>query len=173
MDVEQAVGSVRVVRQFLPEPLSDDDLNAILDAGRRTGSSKNLQRWQFIVVRDRDRLEQLAKVGNFAGHLAGAPAAVALVTPDPRAANAPLSVTFDIGRAAQNMVLVAWGRGIGSAPATVYDQMLCRQILGYPADQHCEYIVDFGRPADATEMNRRARRGGRLTLPEVVRFEHW
>jgi nitroreductase len=41
---------------------------------------------------------------------------------------------WDLGRAAQNMTLAAWELGIGSVPATVYDQPLARELLGYPAD---------------------------------------
>ena len=118
-------------------------------------------------------LERLAAVGPFAGHLAGGAVAIALVTPDPDAANSPLSVMWDLGRAAQNMVLVAWARGIGSVPATVYDHDACREILGYPADQHCEYILDFGHPAAAETMTRPLRRGGRLALEDVVFSERW
>jgi len=119
MELDDAVRRVRVVRRFSDELLPDDAVEAILDAGRRAGSSKNLQRWHFIVIRERARLEALAAVGPFAGHIAGANVAVALVTPDPGAADSPYSVLWDLGRAAQNMVLTAWARGIGSAPATV------------------------------------------------------
>ena len=108
MEVEEAVSRMRVIRHFSPEPLAADDLLAILEAGRHTGSSKNLQRWHFIVVQDRERLTQLSAVGLFAGHLAGGAAAVALVTPDPNAPGASLSITLDSGRAAQSMMLAAW-----------------------------------------------------------------
>ena len=172
MDVEQAVTKLHVVRRFRDEPLGDQDLRAILDAGRHAGSSKNLQRWHFIVVRDRATLIALAKVGPFAQHLAGGAAAIALVTPDP-AADEPLSVMWDLGRAAQNMVLAAWARGIGSVPATVYDQDLCRGILGYPADAHCEYLLNFGYPAAADTLSRQLRKGGRRVLEEVVYYERW
>ena len=92
MEVERAVTKLRVVRRFRDQPLSDDDLRAILDAGRRAGSSKNLQRWHFIVIRDRPTLTALAEVGPFAEHLAGGAAAIALVTPDPASADSHLSV---------------------------------------------------------------------------------
>ena len=173
MEVERAVRKLRVVRRFRDEPLADDDLHAILEAGRRAGSSKNLQRWHFIVVRDRATLTALAKVGPFAEHLAGGAVAIALVTPDPAAADSPLSVIWDLGRVAQNMCLAAWERGIGSVPATVYDHDLCRRILGYPADQHCEYLLNFGHPADAAAMTRPLRKGGRRPLVEVVYYERW
>ncbi|HUP83083.1 MAG TPA: nitroreductase family protein [Candidatus Limnocylindria bacterium] len=172
MEVGAALRSLRVVRRFRDEPLSDDDLRAILDAGRRTGSSKNLQRWHFIVVKDRATLTALAEVGDFAGHLAGGAAAIALVTPDP-AAGEPLSVMWDLGRAAQNMTLAAWGRGVGSVPATVYNQDLCRSILGYPADQHCEYLLNFGYAANPEALSRPLRKGGRRPIDEVVYYERW
>jgi nitroreductase len=172
MELEEAVRHLRVVRRFRDEPLSQDDLTAILNAGRRAGSSKNLQRWHFIVVRERATLEALAKVGAYAGHLAGGAAAIALVTPDP-AGDEPLSVMWDLGRAAQNMCLVAWARGIGSVPATVYDQDLCRRILGYPTDAHCEYLLNFGYPADDAAQTKPLKKGGRRPLDEVVYYERW
>jgi nitroreductase len=173
VEVEEALKKLRAVRRFRAEPLAEDDLRAILEAGRRAGSSKNLQRWHFIVVRDPATLGELADVGPFAGHLAGGAAAIALVTPDPEAADLPLSVMWDLGRAAQNMTIAAWARGIGSVPATVYDQGLCRGILGYPADQHCEYLLNFGYPADEISMRRTPRKGGRRPFIEVVYYECW
>ena len=80
---------------------------------------------------------ELARLGPWAGHLAGATLAIALVTPDPRAPDAPLSIMFDLGQAAANMMLAAWALGIGSVPATVYEQDLARQLLGHPASHHC------------------------------------
>jgi nitroreductase len=170
---------VRVIRRFADRPLEPDHLDRILRAGRRAGSSKNLQRWTFIACRDRGRLEALSKVGPWAGHLAGAAVGIALVTPDPRGAldprgdGAPLSIMWDLGRAAQNMVLAAWELGIGSAPATVYDHDLARELLGYPADQHCEYLLSFGYPADPTDLTRPPKAGGRHDLDEMVRSERW
>lgn len=173
MDVEDAIGRLRVVRQFSGEAVDDDDVRAILEAARRSGSSKNLQRWQFIVVRDRDTLRRLSTVGAYAGHLAGANVAIALVTPEGRSPASERSIMWDVGRAAQNMVLLAWARGIGSAPATVYEHDLCREILRYPADQHCEYILSFGHPADPDDLARPRRAGGRRPLAEIVHHETW
>ena len=173
MDVEEAIRRLHVVRKFTTEPIGDDDLRAILDAGRRTGSSKNLQRWHFIVVRERSTLARLSKVGPYAGHLEGGALAVALVMPDPDAADSPLSVTWDLGRAAQSMILVAWSRRLGSVPATVYDHQLCRAILGYPTEMHCEYILNFGHPAASQTLTRPLRQGGRKTLDEVAFAERW
>ena len=173
MSVWDAVNSKRVIRQFSDRPIEPEDLVRILNAGRRAASSKNLQRWQFVVCRDREHLEQLAKVGPWAGHLAGAAVAVALVTPDPKAADSPLSVTFDLGMAAGNMMLVAWELGIGSVPATVYEHDLARELLGYPEDHHCEYLLSFGHPADPADLDRPNRAGGRSALSDLLHDERW
>ncbi|CAN5588931.1 hypothetical protein BH23CHL6_BH23CHL6_04490 [soil metagenome] len=74
MEVSDAIRGLRVVRAFRQEALADADVEALLEAGRRAGSSKNTQRRHFIVVRDRDRLQELSTIGDYAGHLAGAAA---------------------------------------------------------------------------------------------------
>ena len=168
-----AISTKRAIRTFQDRPLEPDHLDRIVRAGRRSGSSKNLQRWDFIVCRDRDHMRELSTLGPFAGHLAGAAAAIALVTPDPRGPNAPLSIPFDLGQAAQNMMLAAWELGIGSVPATVYEHDLARLLLGYPADRHCEYLLSFGYPADPDDLTRPAKAGGRTPLAEMVHEERW
>jgi nitroreductase len=166
METFEAIDTVRVVREFERRPLEADHLDRILHAARRTASSKNQQRWAFIVCTDREHLRRLAKVGKYAGHLTGAAAAVALL--------APRGDDFwDLGRAAQNMVLAAWELGIGSVPATVYDAELTRAELGYPPDWECPYLLSFGYPADGSVMTRPNRAGGRKTLDEVVHRERW
>jgi nitroreductase len=167
------VRSRRAIRRFSQRPLGEAEIERILDAGRHSGSSKNLQRWDFIVVRDRERLGQLAALGPWADHLAGAAVGIALVTPDPAAADSPLSVMFDLGQVAANMMLVAWELGIGSVPATVYEPDRCRAILGYPTDRHCEYILSFGYPADPSKLSASPRPGGRRPLAEMAHEERW
>jgi nitroreductase len=172
MDTWQAINSVRVVRQFDDRPLSTEHLDRILNAGRRTGSSKNEQRWAFIVVRDRDHLRELADVGRYAGHLAGAATAIALVTPEATGSRL-VSFMWDLGRAAQAMVLAAWELGVGSVPATVYDHNLASQLLGLPDDQRCDFLLSFGYPADASVLTAPNKPGGRVALEAVVHEERW
>ena len=173
MTVWDAIRAKRMVRRFLARPLEPAHLDRILDAGRHAASSKNLQRWDFVAVEDRELLGQLAGVGRYAGHVGGAAAAVALVTPDPMADGQPMSVMWDLGLAADNMMLVAWELGIGSCPATVYDQPLARSLLGYPEDHHCEYLLSFGYPADPGDLSRPPKSGGRRSLAEVVHRGRW
>jgi len=171
--VWDAIRAKRAVRRFEDRSIEPAVVERIVDAGRHAGSSKNLQRWDFIVCADRGHLRELSGVGPWAGHLAGAATAIALVTPDPAAADAPLSVMFDLGQAAENMMLAAWELGVGSVPATVYEHDLARRVLGYPETHHCEYILSFGYPPDASELTAPPRPGGRRSLDEVIHRERW
>jgi nitroreductase len=71
------------------------------------------------------------------------------------------------------MVLTAWELGIGSAPATVFEDDLTNRLLQLPADRHCEFLLSFGYPADPAVMTAPNRRGGRKPLDSVVHTEHW
>ncbi|HEY4752523.1 MAG TPA: nitroreductase family protein [Candidatus Limnocylindrales bacterium] len=173
MNVADAVHAKRAVREFAARPLTEADIAAILEAGRRAHSAKNRQRWAFIVVRDRERLRQLSTLGQWCTHVAGAAAAVALVTPDPRVEGSPLSVMWDLGGAAAQMMLVAWERGIGSCPATVYEADRARELLGYPPGMHCEFMLSFGYPAKPDVLTRPNRPGGRLPIEDLAHVETW
>ena len=172
MNVWEAINSVRVIRDFADRPLSAEHEARILNAARRTGSSKNEQTWAFVVIHDREHLQELTGVGKYADHLAGAALAVALVTPD-ESAGWRNTRMWDLGRAAQSMVLAAWELGIGSAPATVFDQELVSRLLGLPADRRCNYLLAFGYPADPSQLTAPKKRGGRKPLEAIVHEERW
>jgi nitroreductase len=173
METWEAINSVRVVRQFADRPLSAEHLDRILNAGRRTGSSKNRQDWAFVPIRDRESLQRLSKVGRYADHLATAPAAIALVRPQANDEHQLRTLMWDLGRAAQNMVLAAWELGIGSVPATVYDLDLASRLLGLPDDQRCDFLLSFGYPVDPSVLSAPNKAGGRLALEAVVHQERW
>ena len=91
MDVWDAIREKRAVRRFTDAPLPDAVARRILDAGRRAQSAKNSQPWDFVVVRDRERLRALSQCGAWLGHVAGArlTAASAPSAPPHRRGDAP------------------------------------------------------------------------------------
>ena len=163
----------RAVRSFAERPIEPEKLERILNAGRRAPSSMNHQRWSFVLCTERATLRRLATVGDYAGHLAGAAAGIALITPDATEDSEVESIAFDLGHCAQNMMLAAWELGIGSVHATVYDEGLARQILGYPEGHRCRYVFSFGYPANPDDLTRRPSKGGRKPLAEIVHRERW
>ena len=167
----RSVLALRVVRRFQRRSVPEEELAAILEAGRWTGSSKNRQGWRFIVVSEEDGRRALADAGRFATPIQNAPVTVALVkTPDGN--------DFDIGRAAQNLMLAASARGLGSCPVTLHLQDRARRALGLPEGHDCKWAIALGYPDEDAEREsrRRSRRrgmSGRIPLDDLVRREKW
>jgi nitroreductase len=170
MNVLEAIRTKRAVRKFQDEPLSEDVIHTILNAGRRSQSSKNEQAWQFIAIRDRSILKALSEYGTWAGHLAGAALGVAILTPDP---SAKFQIMFDAGQAAAYMQLAAWELGVGSVPASIYEVEKARAILGFPAEWHLRFALSFGYPLDQEKLSAQPKKGGRKVLEEIVHWERW
>jgi nitroreductase len=170
MNVSDAIRTKRAVRKFTDQPLSEDVALAILNAGRRSQSSKNEQSWQFIAIQDKAILEELSQCGEWAGHLAGAALAVAILTPDP---TEKFQTLFDAGQASAFMQLAAWELGVGSCPASLYDFERTRAILGFPPEWHLRIAISFGYPADETKLSAPPKKGGRRELEEVAHWDKW
>jgi nitroreductase len=170
MKVSDAIRTKRAIRRFRTDPLPDEVIQAILNAGRRSQSSKNEQVWQFIAIRDKGILRDLSECGKYAGHLAGAALAVALVIPDP---TAKFQILFDSGQAAAYMQLAAWELGVGSCIASIYEMEKARRILGFPMDRYLDVAISFGYPDDERTLSAAPKKGGRKPLEELVHWEHW
>ena len=170
MNVSEAIRLKRAVRKFQEKPLPDDVAQAILNAGRRSQSSKNDQGWQFIAIRDKAILNALSRTGTYAGHLAGAALGVAIVTPSPEGKFQDL---FDAGQAAAYMQLAAWELGVGSCLASIYEPEKAREILGFPPDWHLRIAISFGYPADEEKLSAPPKKGGRKSLEEMVHWDKW
>lgn len=150
--VYEAVKGLRVVRHFEDRQLSDDHLDALLEAGRWTGSSKNRQSWAIIVVQDRDQLDRLAECGDFTTPLRNAPTTLVPV-------RLPDGYDWDMGRLSQNIMLAAASLGIGSCPVTFHREADAKAVLGVPEDHGTRFGISLGYPDPEAE------RAGRATSP--------
>ena len=170
MNVSEAIRTKRAVRKFQEKPLPDDVVRAILNAGRRSQSSKNEQPWQFIAIRDKSILKALSQCGEWAGHLARAALGVAILTPEP---TAKFQTMFDAGQAAAFMQLAAWELGVGSVPASIYESEKAREILGFPSEWHLRIALSFGYSLEETKLSAAPKKGGRRSLEEMVHWDRW
>jgi nitroreductase len=170
LNVSEAIRMKRAVRKFKPAPLPAEAVTAILNAGRRSQSAKNSQPWRFIAIQKRETLEALSKLGDYAGHLAGAALGVAILTLDPASR---FSIMFDAGQASSYMQLAAWEMGIGSCLATIYEPEKARELLGFPAEWHLRIALSFGYPLEEEALSQAPKKGGRQDLAEVVHQEKW
>jgi nitroreductase len=170
MNVSDAIRTKRAIRKFQDKPLPEDVIRAILNAGRRSQSSKNEQAWQFIAIRHKSILKALSECGTWAGHLAGAALGVAILTPDPEG---KFQIMFDAGQAAAFMQLAAWELGVGSVPASIYEWEKARGILGFPPEWHLRVALSFGYPLEEEKLSAAPKRGGRRSLEELVHWDKW
>ena len=170
MQVQEAIRLKRAIRSFRPDPLPDQAIDAILNAGRRAQSAKNRQVWHFLAITDRDTLKALSQLGHFASHLAQAALGVAILTPDP---TQRWSILFDAGQAAAYMQLAAWELGIGSCLATIYEPEEARELLEFPPEWHLHAAISFGYPEDPQDLSRPPHAGGRSDPEDVISFNRW
>lgn len=171
MNVWDAIQTKRAIRDFKDEPLSEEHTERILNAGRRSQSSKNSQPWHFIVVQDKDRLQKVSELGVGMGHVAGAALCVVIVVPEEN--ERTLWHFFDSGQSASYMQLAATEIGIGSCLGTIYQPEEAKALLGIPDDHQTRIVISFGYPADATLVKSPLKAGGRRNIDEVVHWETW
>ncbi len=164
-----AITARRNVRDFADRPIAADDLDRILEAGRRSPSSQNWQPWDFVLVTDRAQLAELSQVFAGAYHVAQSAATIAIV--GPAADNPYRRAQFDLGQAAMSMALAAADLGIGSCHAGVADMALAQRVLGLPSDRDWAILLSLGYPADRPLAPVRNPR--RRPFDEVVHRGRW
>ena len=168
MDTFEAIRTLRSIRDFETHDVPDEVITRILKAGRWSGSSKNTQPWQFIVVKNRDTLNALADCGNYTDHLRRANFAIVIVTEKARRAE------YDAGRCSQNMMLAAWNDGVGSCIASMHREQDAKHVLGIPDDFEIQQVISFGYPTEkADPLNRPPRPGVRKPLEEMLHQGKW
>jgi nitroreductase len=148
MEAWDAIRARRNVRSYLPDAVPDADLDRIAEAGWRAPSASNRQHWDFVIVTDRDQLQELSTVWQGARHIASAPAAIVLVVPAPPDERTKIIDQYDLGQATLAMMIAATDLGIGTGHSSVGDQEKARAILGVPDDHIVSYILGIGYPAD-------------------------
>lgn len=160
MDAYLALASKRDERAYSAAPIPAEVRQRVLDGGRLSGSSKNRQRWEFVVVSGgaKHRLAEAV----YAPENVGSAALVVAVVGEAGA--------FDIGRCAQNMMLAAWADGVASCPNGIRDPDAAAEICG----GEVRAIVSFGYPARPRDLASRtaeewSARANRKPLSELVR----
>lgn len=162
-DMYQQILSLRAIRTYRDEPLSEADVLRLLEAARWTGSAKNLQDWSFVVVSDPVQKQRLAACGDFTTPMREAPTALALI-------QEPDGYEFDTGRLAQNVMLAADAIGVASCPITLHRDADAAEVLALPEGRRCRYAIALGYPAPSAEP---ARFGGRKPLEDLAHRDRY
>jgi nitroreductase len=155
--------SLRAVREYTPEPVSEEDLDEILEVGRWTSTGGNRQPHEVVVVRDSDMRGKFAEWG---AKPAG-PALVALLI-----VTANETSAFDEGRVAERLALAARACGLGSCIATLKNEGpdAAKQLLGIPSERRARTLVTIGHTD--TEARRALPKAPQARKP-ITEFAHW
>ena len=171
METWDAIRSRRNVRDYRPDPIPDAELLRIAEAGWRAPSASNRQHWDFVIVTDPEQLLELSTVWRGAGHIAHAPAAIALVVPEPEDDRTRVVDQYDLGQATYAIALAAADLGIGTGHSSVGDQDKARGILGVPEGYVVSFLLGVGYPADRPLMP--VVKPNRRPFDEVVHHGRW
>jgi len=168
VDTFLAIASRRDERRYEAEPLAEDVVRRILDAGRLAGSAANRQPWTFVLPEGRERVEALARTVFAPDNVLAAGLVVAVVV----SGRGPVS--FDAGRAAQNMLLAAWNEGLASCPNGLADRECAHAALALGEEETPVIVLTFGRPQKPRDPRSRSAeewsaRANRRALDDAVR----
>ena len=190
MDVMEAIKGRRSIRKYRAEPVSEEALQAVLEAARWAPSWSNTQCWRLIVIRDNETKSKLADTlkGIKAGRTNPADGAVR-TAPIVIAACAELGVTgyyrdesgenrlatnkgemwymFDVALAMQNMSLAAHALGLGTVHTGLLDAVEAAKILGLPEKVVVVELMPLGRPDEEPDPR------PRKEINEFVFFEKY
>jgi nitroreductase len=139
LDTYLAVASKRDWRSYADRPVPEDVQRRILDAGRLSGSSQNKQPWTFVVVESDEAKARVAELVYASANIGSCAFAVAIATGGGK-------YPFDVGRAMQNMMLVAWNEGVVSCPNGMPDPAAAAAVLGLDEGWLPVNIPSFGYP---------------------------
>jgi nitroreductase len=165
MDALETIRTRRVVRAYSDQPVGMEELTRIIDAGRHAMSARNLQPWQFVVVRERATLREMGALCTTGRYVAEAPAAAVVLKDRGNTRWADV----DCAHAVQNMANAAWAMGLGTCWVGNFDAQKLAALLGIPEEWPIFTVLPFGYPSASNPPQAKALK----PRTEVVHYERW
>ena len=157
MDVSEAIHGRRSIRAFKPDPVSQDLVSELLEAGRWAPSGLNNQPWRFHLVMEDSVKKALSEITQYGGIIISAPVSIAVFL--------DMDSSYDlhkdlmaIGACAQNILLRAYSLGLGAVwlGEILKNKDAAREILGAPMGYELCAIVSVGFPAEEASSDRKS-----------------
>jgi len=184
MTVFDVIKSRKSIRKYSTKDIEDEKLNIILEAGRLAPSWQNKQCWRFVVVKDKEKIHQLALKSGFISKanffIKDAPIVIVLCA-NPKESgfmNGQHYYLVDTAIAFQQMMLVAYEMGIGSCWLGAFNEQKVKQILDIPENIKVVALSPFGYPAEKEGLYAKAVKAfagskNRKSLEEIVHYEKY
>jgi nitroreductase len=164
---------LRAVRQFRPDPIPQEIVDAVLDVARWSGSASNKQPWEFVVIHNKETLDVLSKLEGFAAHLAGASVAIVLVMAGDTAQVE--QETYDEGRLSERIMLTASAYGVGSSIGWFRRNGMtdAKALLGIPQERLVRTAISMGYPDEEARRAHPKPAQARKSLADSVHNERY
>lgn len=169
MELWEAIRKRRSIRKFKDQPVEEEKLNRVLEAGRLAPSAGNRQEWKYIVVRDPEARRGLAEAAH--GQQFVAEAGVCLVCCGEATEHVmscgQASYPIDVAISVDHMTLAAVEEGLGTCWIGAFEEPAVKELLGIPEGVRVVALLPLGYP----DMEPKARL--RKPLSEIVCRERW
>lgn len=169
MDVMTAIRTRRSIRAFKDQPIEDEKLNIVLEAGRLAPSARNLQEWKYVVVKDKALREKLVNAANGQRFVGQAPAVIVAcsVKSDHVMPCGELSYPIDVAISVDHITLAAVEQGLGTCWIGAFKQDEVKKLLGIPEEVRVVVLLPIGYP-DISPAPR-----PRKSMEEIVAYNRW
>ncbi len=149
MDVFETAQKRHSIRAYEPTSVPEEKLKRILEVARLAPSAGNVQPWHFIIVKNREKREKLAKGGRYARFLAESPTVI-VGCGDQKAS--PNWYKVDVSIAMQSMVLTATGEGLGTCWIGSFNENQVRSLLKIPDNLRVVALMALGYPRQKQDI---------------------
>ena len=171
MEFIDVVRKRRSIRAYKPDPVSDEDLEFLLEAARLAPSWKNLQCWEYIVVKDeKSRIKIAGSRPESKDWIAQAPVIV-VACAEPQNSGRIEGKDYymtDIGVSFEHLILAARDRGLGTCWVGEFDENMVKEALDIPENIRVVAFTPVGYPAQEKEEVRK-----RKPLQEFCYYEKY
>jgi nitroreductase len=161
MQTMDAIMARTSVREYKTDPITDKDLNDLMEAAINAPSSGNVQDWEFVVVKTPEGKSALAKAAFDQSFVSHAPCVIVVCSDMERIGNAygnrgeELYSIQNTSAAIQNLMLAAWDKGIGSCWIGAFNEEAVKEAVILPANVRPLAIITLGYPVKTLEKPRR------------------
>ncbi len=163
MEALEALKTRRCVRAYTHEPVPREVIEELIDCARLAPTAHNVQPWEFVVVRDRAVLRQIAAVTDYGKFIVDVPVCIVVLCKDTK------YYLEDGSAATENILLAAHARGLGACWVAGDKKPYAARILdlvGAPAGYKLISLVPVGHPAEQSGQDKRA-------LSDVLHWERF
>jgi nitroreductase len=169
MHVMEAIKKRESVRGYKDQPVEDEKLNLVLEAGRLAPSASNRQEWRYVVVKDRAKRQKLMNAASGQRFVAEAPIVIAACaeTDNHVMRCGQLCYPIDVAISVDHMTLKAVEEGLGTCWIGAFDEDPVKDILGIPKEIRVVALLTLGYPKAVSGTKSRKK------LHDIVRYEQW